>query len=314
MKFVILGAGAMGCLYGAKLKAAGQEVVFIANSEGNVAALNQGLVVRDFYPDGDRDASFCIPAYKSADYNEPCDAVLAWTKAADSEKAWSSLGSKVIGENTVLISLQNGIGHEEILRRYADEDRIVIGTTNFPSDRIRYGEIRQCGTGVSKMFTLSGAETERFREIAEIFDKAGLNPVKAPDIRSAIWEKAAFNAAINSVTAVTLIPQGYLTEFAEGYELLHSVADEVCSVAKAKGLTVDADRVKATIDGLLKDHFNHMPSMLQDVLNRRMTEIDFINGAAVREAKAIGISVPTTEVLYKLIRITQSTYEHRLLK
>jgi len=128
----------------------------------------------------------------------------------------------------------------------------------------------------------------------------------------AIWEKVAFNSAMNAITATTRLKLGCIGSTEEGRELAFEVAREVASVATAKGINVDVDRVLKVMDKDFRDHADHKPSMLQDVLAKRQTEADFINGAAVREAKRLGMRIPLTETLYRLIKTIQANYDHIL--
>lgn len=307
MKFAVLGAGAMGCLYGANLKKVGQDVTFIDVNVPHMEAINKkGLVVcrengEEIIP---------IPAKKAEEYQEVADAVIVFTKSVYSEGALKSL-AHAIGPDTQLISFQNGLGHERVMGKYADPDHIIIGTTNFPSDLLDNGVISTSGAGVTRMMTVSGKTTPAVQEVHDIFEKAGLNPELTEHVFAAIWEKVAFNAALNSLTSATLLPQGYLGQTKEGMELAHTIVSEVISVANKKGIAADGEHVHQNVDTLITAHFDHCPSMLQDVLKGRTTEIEFINGAVVHEAEELGMSVPVTKVLYQLVSIFQQTYPHR---
>lgn len=309
MKIVILGAGAMGCLYGAGLVKAGQQVTLIAARKAHIDALNErGLTVEA----ADGTVQYRIPAMAAADYSGIADAILVFTKGADSKAALESFRHG-IGPDTLLISLQNGPGHETLLSDYADPDRVVIGTTNFPSDRVDASTIRIGGTGVTRLMTASGNKSERFDALVTALALGGLKPEPTEAIRAAIWEKTAFNAALNSLTAVTLMPQGHLAKSEEGPELIRTIVHEVCMTANRKGIPADEAAVTETALRLLTEHSGHCPSMLQDVLGKRATEIEYISGAVVREAKALGLEVPVTETLYRLICILQRNYANRLL-
>ena len=107
------------------------------------------------------------------------------------------------------------------------------------------------------------------------------------------------------------MPQGYLGQTKEGMELAHTIVSEVISVAHAKGIRADGNHVHKNVDELLTTHFEHCPSMFQDVLKGRQTEVEFINGAVVHEAEALGMEVPVTKTLYYLVSIYQQTYPHR---
>lgn len=307
MKFVVLGAGAMGCLYGAKLKKAGQDVTFIDVNVPHMDAINKdGLLVKW----KDSEERIHIPAMLAQDYHETADALIVFTKSVYSEGALASLAG-AIGPDTQMISFQNGLGHDRVMGKYADKDHIIIGTTNFPSDLIGNGVIANGGEGVTRMMTASGKVTDAVKELNDIFEKAGLHPELTEDVFCAIWEKVAFNAALNSLTSATLLPQGYLGQTKEGKELAHAIVSETCAVANMKGIPANAEHVHATVDKLFTEHFDHCPSMFQDVLKGRLTEVEFINGAVVHEAEVLGMEVPVTKVLYYLVSIYQQTYPYR---
>lgn len=307
MKFVVLGAGAMGCLYGAHLKKAGQEVTLIDVNVPHMDAINEkGLLVK-----GEQgDEYLPIPACRAEDYKDVADVVIVFTKSIFSAGALQSL-SHAIGPETMLVSFQNGLGHEKVMGKFAQADRIIIGTTNFPSDLVGNGAIATGGKGVTRMMTATGETTEALKNLYEIFLQADLEPEITPDVFCAIWEKVAFNAALNTLTSVTMLPQGYLGQTPEGAELAHTIVSEVLSVAHAKGIHTDDAHVHSNVDTLFTAHFDHCPSMFQDVLRNRTTEVDFINGAVVREAEAVGVQVPVTKVLYQLVSVIQKTYPHR---
>jgi 2-dehydropantoate 2-reductase len=145
--------------------------------------------------------------------------------------------------------------------------------------------------------------------VCEAFNSAGLPCEISPNVFCDIWEKVAFNVALNSIGCVTYLTNGGIASVPEGVTLAKRVAEEVVVVANRKGIQVKRDRVIATVDYALNNHKQHMGSMLQDVLAKRLTEIESLNGAVVKEAKNLGISVPTTETLYNLVKIQEQTYD-----
>lgn len=308
MKIAVLGAGAMGCLYGSLLKKAGQDVTLIDVNLPHMQAINSnGLrILRK-----DQEEFITISACRADEYRETADVVIVFTKSIYSVSALSSVAHAICQE-TLMVSFQNGLGHEHVLGAYADANHIVIGTTNFPSDLQGYGVIASNGSGVTRMMTVSGVVTEQVRQFYAVLEDAGLNPELSADVFSAIWEKVAFNAALNSLTAITMLPLGYLGQTEDGRVLAHKVVDETICVAANKGIQVDGEDIHRKVDHALLAHFDHCPSMLQDVLKKRCTESEYINGAIAKEAERLGIDVPVTRTLYQLLNIIQQTYKHRL--
>jgi 2-dehydropantoate 2-reductase len=158
--------------------------------------------------------------------------------------------------------------------------------------------------------SVDGTESAMLRALEESFQAAEVDGRIAPNVEEMIWEKLAFNAALNSLTAVTGLTVGGVGDSKEGRTLAYVVVGEVVSVAKKKGIRADLGRVQATLEMAFAEHKEHKPSMLQDRLDKRKTEIDFINGAVIVEAKKIDIPVPTTETLYGLVRMLEESYLH----
>lgn len=306
MKTLILGAGAMGCLYGGLLKERGNDVILVDVSKPQVDEINKnGLALET--AEGKRNIK--IKAKFSQEVNEQPDLIILFTKTIHSKSALSSLKA-IIGPETMVLSLQNGLGNGEVIKEFVPTDRIIIGTTNFPSDLLKPGNVRSLGKGTTKIMSCNGEVTEKLKQVEMMLSDAGFNCIITEDVFVSIWEKVAFNAACNALTAASRLKLGDVGKTDEGKELARSIAKEVVSVANAKNIYANAENVIKLIELDFVEHAEHMPSMMQDVLGNRTTEIDFINGAVVREAEKLGISVPVTNVLYKLVSMIQKNYEN----
>jgi len=306
LKTLILGAGAMGCLYGGLLKERGNDVILVDVSKPQVDEINKnGLALET--AEGKRNIK--IKAKFSQEVNEQPDLIILFTKTIHSKSALSSLKA-IIGPETMVLSLQNGLGNDEVIKEFVRTDRIIIGTTNFPSDLLKPGNVRSLGKGATKIMSCNGEVTEKLKQVEVMLSDAGFNCIITEDVFVSIWEKVAFNAACNALTAASRLKLGDVGKTDEGKELARSIAKEVVSVANAKNIHANAENVIKLIELDFVEHAEHMPSMMQDVLGNRTTEIDFINGAVVREAEKLGISVPVTNVLYKLVSMIQKNYEN----
>lgn len=204
-----------------------------------------------------------------------------------------------------MLSLQNGLGNAEKLMAFADASRIAIGMTTVPADLVAPGEVHSHGESKTRVVMADGSESAALAALAAALDAAGLPCTVDPDAVVAIWEKVAFNVALNSLCAVAQRTVGGLGSAAEGRRLAHAVASEALAVAQAEGLAVLHERTHATIDHALDHHGGHKPSMLQDLLAKRPTEIETLNGAIVRAAERQGIAVPRTETLYALVKLAE---------
>lgn len=308
MKILVLGAGAMGSLYGGLLKERGNDVILVDVYEEHINEINKnGLEIELLGVK--KNIKVAASTAENLDFKP--DLVILFTKTIHSRSALESI-HRVIDKNTLILSLQNGLGNDEIIREYVNDENIIIGTTNFPSDFVSPGKIKSEGTGQTKIMTSFGDETLALREIQNELDNAGFNCVITKDVFVSIWEKVAFNSACNALTAITKLKLGDLGKLEEGKMLARSIVNEVCSIANKKGIYANAENVIKLVETDFKEHFEHIPSMAQDVLAKRKTEIEFINGAVVREAKKLGLSVPVTESLYQLVTIVQSNYENTL--
>ncbi|NYB75851.1 2-dehydropantoate 2-reductase [Sedimentibacter hydroxybenzoicus DSM 7310] len=306
MKTLILGAGAMGCLYGGLLKERGNDVILVDVSKPQVDEINKnGLALET--AEGKRNIK--IKAKFAQEVTEQPDLIILFTKTIHSKSALSSLKA-IIGPETMVLSLQNGLGNDEVIKEFVPTDRIIIGTTNFPSDLLKPGNVRSLGKGTTKIMSCNGEVTEKLKQVEMMLSDAGFNCIITEDVFVSIWEKVAFNAACNALTAASRLKLGDVGKTDEGKELARSIAREVVSVANARNIHANAENVIKLIELDFVEHAEHMPSMMQDVLGNRTTEIDFINGAVVREAEKLGISVPVTNVLYKLVSMIQKNYEN----
>lgn len=298
---VILGAGAMGCLFGARLARGGHRVVLVDVRNEQIDAINTGGLTLEA---DDGTATVRPRACRPEEARDVAKLVIVFTKAFHSAAALAAARA-VIGPDTWILSLQNGLGHVEVMRAHADEARIVVGTTTFPADLVGVGRVRTHGAGQIKIMAVAGGVSDRLRELAATFNACRLDTEIEPEVFVSIWEKLAFNCAMNALAAVTGLTVGGMGSAAEGRAIADRVVSEVVAVARRKGIPAELARVREVIAMAFREHGDHKPSMLQDLLAGRPTEIDFINGAVVREAAALGLSVPTTETLGELVRLRE---------
>lgn len=301
---LVLGAGAMGCLFGARLAQSGRRVTLVDVRADQVNAINErGLTVDD------HDGSHVVKlrAAQPEQLSEHADWIVLFTKAFASDAALAG-AIRAIGADTWILTLQNGLGHVEKIKKYVDPTRIVVGTTTIPSDAVGLAHVHTRGSGTTKIMSVEGGITDRLRAVADALTRARLPCEVSERVWESIWEKLAFNAAMNSLTAVTGLTVGQVGRSAAGAALANRVAEEVIAVAHRQGIAADLSVVRREIATAFREHVDHKPSMLQDVLARRPTEIEHINGAVAREAARLGMSVPSTETLYQLVRMLEQTY------
>jgi len=302
MKVLILGAGAMGCLYGAAFHRAGCEVQFVDVNRPHIDAINANGLELETRAGTEH---LPIPALLPAQLTEPVDLVVVFTKTFHTDAALGGIKA-AIGPDTWLLSLQNGLGNDKRLAAHASPDRILIGSSSLPSDLVGPGKVRSHGEGGSKLYPAFGADPAFAEQVCELLTKGGLPAALEPDIHGAIWSKAIFNATMNPLCALTRRTPGFLGAHEESRALIHALVEEGVAVANASGVAIPAKPIHDLTQVSVTDHANHEASMLQDVKAGRRTEVDAINGAIVEAARAVGIAAPLTETLWRLVKLEEA--------
>jgi 2-dehydropantoate 2-reductase len=299
MKIAIVGAGAMGSLFGGRLAAAGAEVVLLDTAQAQIDAVNRdGL--RLATDEGERVVR--LTAGRAAEIAGAHDLVVIFTKGMHTDAAVAS-AAHLIGPETRVLTLQNGLGNVEVIARRVPRDRILFGMTNYPADLKAPGHVASHGGGEVRLWSAAGRPDERLEAVRGQLEAAGFVCIADPMVEIAVWEKVAFNAALNAMAAVTRLAVGAMGDRAAGRRLAQTVVTEALAVARARGVAVDEHRVEAAVSHAFSTHRAHLPSMLQDVLAGRPTEIETINGAVIAAARELGMAAPATETLLELIRM-----------
>ena len=184
-------------------------------------------------------------------------------------------------------------------------ERVVIGMTTYPADFHGPGHVGSHGAGKVRFMSADGKPHPVLSRLEAALKGAGVDAAVDPKVMVSIWEKVAFNAALNSLCATTGRTVGEVGASEEGRMLVREVVRETAAVAQAAGIEVNTDSILQSTKHALGHHLQHRPSMLQDVLAGRPTEIAAINGAIVAEAKRLGLDAPVTDTLFKLVRIIE---------
>jgi 2-dehydropantoate 2-reductase len=299
MNVLILGAGAMGCLYGAAFHRAGCQVTLVDVDREHIEAINaRGLELEtragvEHLP---------IPARRPDMVDGAVDLVMVFTKTFQTERALQGI-ARAIGPETHLLSLQNGLGNDRRLAAHTAPQRVLVGVSTLPSDLIGPGKVRSHGEGGSKLYPAFGGDPAFARQVADLLTKGGLPAGPDSAIQAAIWSKAVFNAAMNPLCALTRRTPGFLGAHEESRAMIRAVVEEGVATANASGVAIPAQPIHALTEVSMTDHADHEASMLQDVKAGRRTEIDAINGAIAEAAGAAGVAVPLTETLWRLVKL-----------
>ncbi|TIX51581.1 ketopantoate reductase family protein [Alteraurantiacibacter aquimixticola] len=302
MKIGILGSGAMGCLFGAAFHRAGHDVTLIDVNQPHLDAINAHGLELDTRAGVEH---LPIPARLPADATGPFDLVLVFTKTFHTEGALAGI-AHAIGENTHLLSLQNGLGNDRKLAGVVSDDRVMVGASMLPSDLEGPGKVRSHGEGYSKLYPAFGGDPAMAQAVADALTAGGLPAQLDPDIHAAIWSKAIFNAAMNPMCALTRRTPGFLGASEEARATIRAVVEEGVAAAHAHGVMIDAQPIHDLTQVSMTDHADHEASMLQDVKAGRRTEVDAINGAIVKAAAEKGLSAPVTQTLWHLVKLEEA--------
>jgi 2-dehydropantoate 2-reductase len=290
----------MGSLFGGRLSQAGQEVLLYDINREHVQAIQrEGLIIEDL---ASGQQELCRPAatMEAADLSDVGFLVI-FVKSAATE-AVAKRFSEICGNNTVAVTMQNGLGNEEILKSYFGEARIAAGVTSQGATFLGPGRIRHAGRG-STHLCMSDRDNRKLHGFIDALNKAGLEGGLEENIDDLIWSKLVINVGINALTALSGLPNGRLLDYTDCKALMADLVAEAVTVAQKKGVHLTyADPLQMVYQVAEKTGGNRS-SMLQDFDRNRQSEIDFINGAIVREAEALGLDAPVNRSLTRLVRI-----------
>ena len=322
MKIGILGAGAIGSLVGAHLKKGGGEVWFVDIYEEHMEAIQDNGLVMELDGEAVPQNVFIDGAVTRASEAGPCDVVIVLVKCVDTEYAIES-NEALFGKNTVVITLQNGIGAADILASYFDQKRIGLGVLKSNANLLGPGKIagrlRFPNSPKSIYFSPASQNTPHlnvYKELEKYWCEGGM-PVELSDkTEEFIWGKLCDNAMYNGIAALLLLSNEDAAGHEDGWLLMRELMRETIEVAEAKGIKLDPNNYWRDRTGRppfdrsrIKDF--HYVSALIDSYKKRTTEIDFINGAIVREGRKLGIPTPYNETIWRLVRVMQDNYDYR---
>ena len=298
MKIVIIGPGAMGCLFAGLLTESGHEVWLLDKYPQRAKKLSQtGLQIEGI-------GGCRIVRLKATDnpYDIAVpDLVFVWVKAYDTLNAIKMV-HPILTDHTQVISLQNGLGNLEAIAQMVNPERIIGGITSHGATLIDTGHIRHAGKGDTIIGRMNKQIDDDSLKIANLLSDASIETKVSSDIEGTIWSKLIINAAINPLTAITRLKNGQLLESDETCRLLDLVAEESEKIAKLAGISIAYSDIKSKVYDVCEATAQNTSSMLQDILRGRRTEIDAINGAIVEKARALNINAPVNEMLTCLVK------------
>ncbi len=303
MKTVIIGAGAMGSLFGGYLSSSEKDVWLVDVWKEHIDAIRtHGLIIEE------KGEEKTIHPHATAEIASvgKADLIVLFVKAYHTEKAVSD-ALVLQKEDSVFLTLQNGLGNEEVVCRQVSSRNVLLGATNHGATLLGPGRIRHAGWGKTYLGELDGKKTERVTRFARMLEGAGIETEVSPAIQRVVWEKLLINVGINALAGLTGLKNGELLDYPETLELMEALVSEAVKVAGKKGIQIEDDPLKK-VKAVAEATRTNRCSMGQDLDNRRRTEIDAINGAVVRQAEALGIHVPYNRMITNLIKVIEKTF------
>lgn len=296
MKIAVIGAGAMGALFGGYLSRKNDVLLVDVNQAQTQRIANSGLTIQE--PDGSSNV-FMPRAVCQTSTEAPVDLVILFVKAMFSRSALES-NRALIGPDTYLMTLQNGSGHEDTLLDFADRDHVIIGTTQHNSAVLGLGEIRHGGSGKTCIGSLTG-EVRALEPVAEAFNACGLETEVSTQVQRLIWEKMLTNVSASVLTGVLQKPLGFIAENPHAWALCQTLIREAVAVAAGEGITFDAEEKIAQVRAVCERSPQGLTSIYADLRDGRKTEVDTISGSVVRASRKNGVPAPTHEAMVALV-------------
>lgn len=299
MKICIVGTGAMGSVYAGLLSAAGNEIWAVDRWAGHVEAIRKNGLKIDG-KSGDRTVS--INATTDITEVGSCDLVVIATKAMDVAQAAESTKA-LLGQNTDVLTIQNGLGSFEKVASILGTKRVILGISGgFGASIEAPAHVHHCGMEFVHLGELNNPATPRLEKVATVWRNAGFNVTTHDDIYPLIWEKLICNVCFSGTCAITEMTIGETIADENAWQVASGCATEAFNVAKAHGIKIDFDDHVAYVRNFGSKIPDARPSMLLDLMEGRPSEIDFINGAITVEGEKLGVPTPFNTVVSALVR------------
>jgi len=298
MKILVIGAGAIGGYYGGKLQLAGHEVYFSARGSHLASLRQKGLNVESI----DGNFHLKIEAKQSFEHIPNLDLILVCVKMDDLKGILPIIRTQT-GKETLIISLQNGVESDGILKEAVPADRLIGGIAFIGAGRnAETGKIRHTAAGFITIGELDGKKTGRIETVRQAFEEAGVECRVTGRIKEAKWKKLVWNVGFNGLAAITGKPAHKLLEHEPTRKIVRNLMEEVVAVAERKGIAIEKSFLDKQIE-LTEKMGEVIPSMLQDVRAGRKTEINCINGKIFREGQKLGVPTPYNEFVLALVTL-----------
>lgn len=294
MKVAVMGAGAVGCYYGAMLARAGHAVVLIGRPSHVEAVRANGLRLetKTF------DEQVLLDASTDASAVQGADLVLFCVKSTDTESAAAQIRPH-LAPGALVLTLQNGVDNDERVRAALPSHDVAAAVVYVATEMAGPGHVKHHGRG-----ELVIAPLRRSDEVAQALIAAGVPTQISDNVRGALWAKLVLNCAYNALSAVSQLPYGELVQGTGVSDVIRDVVAECLAVAKAEGVVIPGD-VDAAVRGIAQSMPSQYSSTAQDLARGKRSEIDHLNGLVVRRGEALGVPTPANRVLFVMVKLLE---------
>ena len=296
MKIAVIGAGAMGSIYGGHLSQ-NNEVYLIDTNQSVVDKINHdGVMLQE---NGEEVSYQPIAVTSTAEIGK-VDLVILFVKSLFS-KAALSCNQGMFCEQTYIMTLQNGGGHEDIISEFVSKDRIIIGTTEDNGSVLAPGHVKHGGSGKTNIGMLVDGSYEYLEKLKETFNMCGFVTIIHDNIQELIWSKLFTNVSLSVLTGLLQVNMGYIAQNAHAWSMTECLVKEAVEVSKGLGIEFDEMEILENIKKVSVNNPNGYTSIYADLRDGRRTEVDTISGFVVKASKKCGVPAPTHEFVVEMV-------------
>ena len=299
LKIAVMGAGAVGCYYGAMLARAGHDVVLIARLHHAQAIAADGLRLQTAH----FEEQVRLAASTQASAVQGADVVLFCVKSTDTGSAGAQI-RPFLKTDALVLCLQNGVDNAERLRLELPRHDVAAAVVYVATEMVGPGHVKHNGRGELVLAPSTFARISS-QTLANALATAGVPTEISGNVRGALWAKLTLNCAYNAVSAITQLPYGKTVPGVGIQEVTRDLVDECLAVAAADGVTIAGD-MDAAVRNIAETMQSQYSSTAQDLARGKHTEIDYLNGFIVRRGEALGVATPVNRVMWALVKLLES--------